>query len=159
MNVNNTEALIYKQTSLAQWSSLTHFYPTHKKKKKYVRHFLNKVFSGIWHNFQLSKYCINLYPRLSRTYLEPKLYETMYSCTFSCIFIRLKSLLYEIIFYNTITRTNLLLILSYCLIKWNINFSWEERSIVILLRIYAGRAHVFKDSDIIQFKSCPTDRL
>ena len=67
--------------------------------------------------FQLSKYCINLYPRLSRTYLEPKLYETMYSCTFSCIFIRLKSLLYEIIFYNTITRTNLLLILSYCLIK------------------------------------------
>lgn len=93
--------------------------PTKKKKKKkiYARYFLNKVFSGIWHNFQLSKYCINWYPRLSRTYLEPKLYETMWSCTRSCIFIRLKSLSYEINFYNTITKTNLLLILSYCLIK------------------------------------------
>lgn len=134
-------------------------HPLTTKKKSMSGIFLNKVSSGIWHNFQLSKYCINLYPRLSRTYLEPKLYETMYSCTFSCIFVRLKSLLYEINFYNTITKTNLLFILSYCLIKWNINFSWEERSIVISLRVYAGRAHVFKYSDIIQFKSCPTDKL
>ena len=28
-----------------------------KKRKIYVRHFLNKAFSGICYNFQLSKYC------------------------------------------------------------------------------------------------------